>query len=107
MDEKEMMELGNENIEIMDNYSEDNMEIGERPSESGSGVLGKIAVASAVAVAGSIVALAIRHRGKREERRIEKLRKKGYTIYKSEVVENPEEETVTSDDVETEQVENQ
>lgn len=106
MDEKEMMELGNE-TEIMDNYSEDNMEISERPSESGSGVLGKIAVASAVAVAGSIVALAIRHRGKREEQRIEKLRKKGYTIYKSEVVENPKEETVTSDDVETEQVENQ
>lgn len=99
MDEKEMMKLGNE-TEIMDNYSEDNMEISERPSESGSGVLGKIAVASAVAVAGSIVALAIRHRGKREERRIEKLRKVTQST-------NPKEETVTSDDVETEQVDNQ
>ena len=61
---------------------EENCEYAE-PVESGSGIFGKL-VLGALAVAGGTAFVLHKTKDKREQRKIEKLRKKGYVIREPE-----------------------
>lgn len=71
-------------LEVMELETETSVDDAEEYTESGKGKL--LVGLGALAVAG-IAAVAYKGRGKLEERRIEKLRKKGYVIYKEDEVE--------------------
>ena len=59
------------------------MESDNESERSGNG-LGKIVLGVGVVAAGALAAWAYKNRAKLEERKIERLRKKGYVIYKDE-----------------------
>lgn len=66
-----------EEVEVEENYEY------EEPERSGNGIFGKLVLATLVA---SGTALVLRKtKGKREKRKIEKLRKKGYYICEPEI----------------------
>lgn len=65
---------------------------------SGKGIAGKLAVGAVLVGAGAIAAIVYKNRAKFENRKIEKLRKKGYVIYKED--EAFEAETTTFEEVE-------
>jgi hypothetical protein len=91
--------------EIMNNEIIETEEMGiqETPESSGSGIVGKLAV-GAVIVGAGVAAFLYKTRAKREERKIEKLRKKGYVITReSEQADKVVE--VSGEVVETEEVE--
>ena len=79
-EEKEMMEL----VEVEDNYEPDE-------EYEGSGVFKKVAIGVGGALTVGAVALAVKKRdkikAKIEERKIAKLEKKGYVVYRPEEVE--------------------
>ena len=66
------------------------IEVYEEPETRSHSILGKV-VAGALVVAVGAGALIYKNRAKLEQRRIEKLRKKGYVVYKTEVMDDPEE----------------
>ena len=94
--------------ELMETIDEiENTEIEEMDDEvveSGGG-LGKIVVGIGVVAAGALAALAYKNKAKLEERRIEKLRKKGYVVYKEDEDDDLEELPEDTDSVEDEDVE--
>ena len=94
--------------ELMETIDEiENTEIEEMDDEvveSGGG-LGKIVVGIGVVAAGALAALAYKNKAKLEERRIEKLRKKGYVVYKEDEDDDREELPEDTDSVEDEDVE--
>lgn len=77
---------------VMDDHEE---------SENSGGVIGKIVFGLGVAAAAGLAAFAY-NKPKREERTIEKLRKKGYVIYKDDECEVREVEEDDFEDVEKE-----
>lgn len=85
----------NENEKVMIN-DEEIVDTYEETEESGHGALGAL-VAGAVIVGGATAGILYKTRAKREAKRIEKLRKKGYVIC------NPEDvDTDSESDCETE-----
>lgn len=78
MNENEIMEVENE-VEEFEDY-----EIQETPERSGNGILGKVLLGTVLA-GGAAAALLWKNRNKLEAKKIERLRKKGYVIYKPEV----------------------
>lgn len=72
--------MNEENI-LMENVTSEVDEIDNPSTSSKGGALGKIVIASSIAVAG-IAAFLYNTRNKREAKNIDKLRKKGYTIVK-------------------------
>ena len=71
-------EMNNQEVELVEE-----IEIYEEPEKSGNGflkVLGGVAVLATAAVA----AVCYKNRDKIKEKRIEKLRKQGYVVYKHE-----------------------
>lgn len=92
----------NEVIETPEVIDEDfigttDLEVYDESEKSGSG-LGKIALGAAL-VAGGIGFLCYKFRGKIEEKRVEKLRKKGYTIIEPEIDEIVEDLEVEEDEI--------
>lgn len=92
----------NEVIETPEVIDEDiidttDLEVYDESEKSGSG-LGKIALGTAL-VAGGIGILCYKFRGKIEEKRVEKLRKKGYTIIEPEIDEIVEDLEVEEDEI--------
>lgn len=92
----------NEVIETPEVIDEDiiditDLEVYDESEKSGSG-LGKIALVTAL-VAGGIGFLCYKFRGKIEEKRVEKLRKKGYTIIEPEIDEIVEDLEVEEDEI--------
>lgn len=75
----------NEELTMQETEITDEVEIYET-EKSGGGFLKVLGVGTAV-VAGVVAALCYKNRDKIEAKRIEKLRKKGYVIYKAEEVE--------------------
>ena len=82
------------NEEMYNTYEEpentEEIEVYEEPETQSHSILGKV-VAGALVVAVGAGALIYKNRAKLEQRRIEKLRKKGYVVYKTEVMDDPEE----------------
>lgn len=82
------------NEEMYNTYEEpentEEIEVYEKPETPSHSILGKV-VAGALVVAVGAGALIYKNRAKLEQRRIEKLRKKGYVVYKTEVTVDPEE----------------
>lgn len=86
-----------ENITFEEVKNEELEEVtSEEPEESLDGFIGKIICGSAIALAG-IGALLYKNRAKLEERKIEKLRKKGYVIYKADETEECVSEVVDNE----------
>ena len=79
----------------------ENAEMQEPIEESGNGIVGKVVgtVLTAAALSGGVLWW-LKGKEKREAKKIEKLRKKGYVIYKPEEVEEVEEVVETVDDEE-------
>ena len=73
------------------------VEVNEEPETSGNGILGIIA-GGLVVVAGATAVVLHKTKAKREAKKIEKLRKKGYIIISPEEVD--EIEAVSEDDTE-------
>ena len=78
MNENEIMEMENE-VEEFEDY-----EIQETPERSGNGILGKIILGTVLAGGAAAAVLIHKNRDKIEAKKIERLRKKGYVIYKPE-----------------------
>ena len=90
-----MEEIRNENV----NDIEEIEEVEVTPEDSGTVNILPIIIGAGSAVVAGVAALAYKNRAKIEEWRINRLRKKGYTIYKNEeVVEVEEDESVEEDD---------
>lgn len=83
------------NLEEMENV--EIIELDEEPETSGGGILGKIVVGTVVAAVGVGAALLYKNKGKLDERRIKKLEKRGYVVYKTD--DSDESEDVVDDDV--------
>jgi hypothetical protein len=77
MNENEIMEMENEMEEFED------CEIQETTENSGNGILGKVLLGTVLA-GGAVAAILYKNRKKLEAKKIERLRKKGYVIYKPE-----------------------
>lgn len=77
MNENEIMEM-----EDMVNVEEEITEALEK-STVGKGLIGKIVVGT-ILVGGAVAAIVYKNRNKIEAKKIERLRKKGYVIYKPE-----------------------
>lgn len=75
---EEMMTM----VEEIENNEVTDVEVYEEPAKSGNGIVGKIVVGTAVAVAGVGALVWHKTKAKREERTIRKLEKKGYVISK-------------------------
>lgn len=90
-----MEEIRNENV----NDIEEIEEVEVTPEDSGTVNILPIIIGAGSAVVAGVAALAYKNRAKIEEWKINRLRKKGYTIYKNEeVVEVEEDESVEEDD---------
>lgn len=85
----EELMTNNEEIETTEIEATE-MEVYDEPERSGIGA-GKIVLGLGLVLAGGAAAWAHKNKAKLEERKIEKLRKKGYVIYK------PEDEAVEED----------
>ena len=97
------MSKNNEIIETPEVIDEDIIdttvaEVCEEPEEESGIGLGKIVLGTAL-VAGGIGFLCYKFRGKIEEKRVEKLRKKGYTIIEPEIDEIVEDLEVEEDEI--------
>ena len=89
MDENMTVFEENENLEVAEN---------ENCEDSGKGILGKILVGAVIAAGAGVGAALYKNRDKLEQRRIAKLEKKGYRVFKAaEIVE----EEVEADNDET------
>lgn len=90
-----MEEVKNENV----NDIEEIEEVEVTPEDSGTVNILPIIIGAGSAVVAGVAAIAYKNRAKIEEWKINRLRKKGYTIYKNEeVVEVEEDESVEEDD---------
>ncbi len=90
-----MEEIRNENV----NDIEEIEEVEVTPEDSGTVNILPIIIGAGSAVVAGVAALAYKNRAKIEEWKINRLRKKGYTIYKNEeVVEVEEDESVEEGD---------
>ena len=90
-----MEEIKNENV----NDIEEIEEVEVTPEDSGTVNILPIIIGAGSAVVAGVAALAYKNRAKIEEWKINRLRKKGYTIYKNEeVVEVKEDESVEEGD---------
>jgi len=90
-----MEEIRNENV----NDIEEIEEVEVTPEDSGTVNILPIIIGAGSAVVAGVAALAYKNRAKIEEWKINRLRKKGYTIYKNEeVVEVKEDESVEEGD---------
>ena len=101
MEEKSMNE--ETMVTIEENGNTEIVDVNDEAKVSGNGILGKLAI-GAVIVGGAAALIYRKNRSKFEERKIEKLRKKGYVVYKqdemvAEEVDEPEVE-VEADEVE-------
>lgn len=75
--ENEIMETNElENTEVIEDYE----------SECTGGGLGKLVAGIGVVAVAGLAAFAYKNKAKLEERKIERLRKKGYVIYRAEEV---------------------
>ena len=89
-----MEEIRNENV----NDIEEIEEVEVRPEDSETVNILPIIIGAGSAVVAGVAAIAYKNRAKIEEWKINRLRKKGYTIYKNEeVVEVEEDESVEED----------
>lgn len=97
MENNELMtmneEINNTEITDLENY--------ESSETSGIG-LGKIVGGIALVAGAAVAGLAYKNRTKLEERKVEKLRKKGYVIYKEEDIVDEVEEVEDEEVVDTE-----
>lgn len=90
-----MEEIRNENV----NDIEEIEEVEVTPEDSGTVSILPIVIGAGSAVVAGVAALAYKNRAKIEEWKINRLRKKGYTIYKNEdIVEVEEDDSVEEDD---------
>ncbi len=92
------------NEEMYNTYEEpetEEVEVCEEPEENSGASIKGIAIGIAAIVAATAFVLH-KTKAKREEYLVNRLRKKGYTIYKTEVMDDPEE--VVSDDEEEEDI---
>ena len=90
-----MEEVKNENV----NDIEEIEEVEVTPEDSETVSILPIIIGAGSAVVAGVAAIAYKNRAKIEEWKINRLRKKGYTIYKNEeVVEVEEDESVEEDD---------
>ena len=90
-----MEEVKNENV----NDIEEIEEVEVTPEDSETVNILPIIIGAGSAVVAGVAAIAYKNRAKIEEWKINRLRKKGYTIYKNEeVVEVEEDESVEEDD---------
>ena len=90
-----MEEIRNENV----NDIEEIEEVEVTPEDSGTVNILPIIIGAGSAVVAGVAAIAYKNRAKIEEWKINRLRKKGYTIYKNEeVVEVEEDESVEEGD---------
>ena len=90
-----MEEVKNENV----NDIEEIEEVEVTPEDSETVNILPIIIGAGAAVVAGVAAIAYKNRAKIEEWKINRLRKKGYTIYKNEeVVEVEEDESVEEDD---------
>lgn len=90
-----MEEIRNENV----NDIEEIEEVEVTPEDSETVNILPIIIGAGSAVVAGVAAIAYKNRAKIEEWKINRLRKKGYTIYKNEeVVEVEEDESVEEDD---------
>ena len=90
-----MEELKSENV----NGIEEIEEVEVTPEDSETVNILPIIIGAGSAVVAGVAAIAYKNRAKIEEWKINRLRKKGYTIYKNEeVVEVEEDESVEEDD---------
>lgn len=90
-----MEEVKNENV----NDIEEIEEVEITPEDSETVNILPIIIGAGSAVVAGVAAIAYKNRAKIEEWKINRLRKKGYTIYKNEeVVEVEEDESVEEDD---------
>ena len=90
-----MEEVKNENV----NDIEEIEEVEVTPEDSETVNILPIIIGAGSAVVAGVSAIAYKNRAKIEEWKINRLRKKGYTIYKNEeVVEVEEDESVEEDD---------
>jgi hypothetical protein len=90
-----MEEVKNENV----NDIEEIEEVELIPEDSETVNILPIIIGAGSAVVAGVAAIAYKNRAKIEEWKINRLRKKGYTIYKNEeVVEVEEDESVEEDD---------
>lgn len=90
--------MENEIMEITEVETVEEMEDNEVSENSGKKKFGKLLIGAAVV--GVVGAILYKNRAKFEERKIEKLRKKGYVIYKADEVETSDAETVEVDEAE-------
>lgn len=92
------------NEEMYNTYEEpentEEVEVCEEPEENSGASIKGIAIGIAAIVAATAFVLH-KTKAKREEYLVKRLRKKGYTIYKTEVTDNPE-EFVSEEEDETE-----
>ena len=92
----------NEN-EIMDVETEEVMDtVTDSKENKDNGSIGIFVAGAVIAGIGAIATIAWKNRDKLEERRIEKLRKKGYIVYRPQV-EAAEDEIVDDETNETEE----
>ena len=93
------------NEEMYNAYEEpentEEVEVCEEPEENSGASIKGIAIGIAAIVAATAFVLH-KTKAKREEYLVKRLRKKGYTIYKTEVMDDPEESV--SDDEEEEDI---
>ena len=90
-----MEEIRNENV----NDIEEIEEVEVTPEDSETVNILPIIIGAGSAVVAGVAAIAYKNRAKIEEGKIDRLRKKGYTIYKNEeVVEVEEDESVKEGD---------
>lgn len=85
------------NLEAIENT--DVMEICDDAVSSGNGIVGKLVV-GAVVVGAGVAALLYKNRAKLEERRVRKLEKKGYVIYRPGDFDYEEENSEDSENAE-------
>lgn len=83
----------------MNEFENSEVEVYDETEKSGNGILGLV-IGAVVVGAGTVAALAYKNRNKIEEKKIEKLRKKGYVIYKNEELLEGEVEEVETNDAE-------
>lgn len=79
MEEPKIMDKMN-TMEVVENI--------EAPVNSGNGIMGAVAAGVGIAVVGAVGAFVYKNRDQFEAREIEKLKKKGYVIYKEEELES-------------------
>ena len=92
-----MEEIKNENENVNDIEEIEVIEV--TPEDSETVNILPIIIGAGSAVVAGVAAIAYKNRAKIEEWKINRLRKKGYTIYKNEeVVEVEEDESVEEDD---------